>query len=204
MKGDWFNVFKKEGKLYLNEDVYNKAYSSFMEDLPVYLKHVKEGDKVLECCCGPGYTAVPMSHHFNVTGFDRDKKVLNAARENARKFGKNISLKEADFFDIVEVFGKDSFHACSSGGVLEHFAPDKIKKLMDLQLQIAPIVFASMPLFTDQDVETRNTLGIETFKYDEKNWTDDLLKEYNILGSRVLDSKPIIGKFREYMVVIGR
>ncbi|HHQ45090.1 MAG TPA: class I SAM-dependent methyltransferase [Candidatus Altiarchaeales archaeon] len=204
MKGDWFKRFSDGGKLYLNDESFQPALSAIKEDLPTYLEYIREGDKVLEAACGPGYTAIPLSHYFKVTGFDRDVKVLDAARQNGEKYGKDVEFVEADFFDIVKAFGKNSFDAVSSGGVLEHFPKDKIKTLLDLQLEVAPIVFAQMPLFTKEQVEGVNQFGIETHHYTKKDYLEDIFKGYNILEHRTLEKRPVFGRFREFMAVIGR
>jgi len=203
VKGDWFKFFGEE-KLHLTDDTYEAAHNSLKEDLAIYERHIKRGDSILECCCGPGYTAIPLSHYFKVTGFDRDERVLEAARENAGKYGKDMEFVEADFFQIMDKLGKDSFNACSSGGVLEHFKKEDVRKLMDAQLTVAPIVFASMPLFTEEQVEEHKSLGIETFHYTKDDWLDEILADYNILEHRVLPERPVFGKFREFMVVVGR
>ncbi len=203
MKGEWYEQFKESGKLYLTDKSYELSKTAIEEDLEVYLRHITEGDTILEAACGPGYTAIPLSHHFKVTGFDKDERVLDAARKNAVKYGKDITFQNADFFKLVDVFGKDSFDAVSSGGVLEHFTKEDIIRLIDIQLEVAPIVFASMPLFSQEDVDNF-THGIEAFVYDREDWTEDILKEYNILEQRLLSERPVFGKFREFMIVVGR
>lgn len=202
MKGDWFNFF--ESKLYLTDEAFEQAKKALEEDLQVYLRYIREGDRVLEAACGPGYTAIPLSHYFKVTAFDRDERVLAAARENARKFGKDIEFIQADFFNIAKKFGKDSFDAVSSGGVLEHFPKDKIRKLLSLQLEVAPVVFASMPLFTEQQVEEHQSLGIETFHYTEEDWLGKMLRGFNVVEHRRLPERPVLGGFRELIVVVKR
>jgi|GEM_PF-1701634 len=203
MEGDWFYKFREGGQLYLTDGSFNMAREAVKKDLPIYFKYIKKGASVLEAACGPGYTAIPLSLYFKVTGFDRDERVLEAARENARKYGKDITFKAADFFNIVDVFGPDSFDATSSGGVLEHFPKDKIRKLLDAQLEVAPVVFAQMPLFTKEQVRH---IGhkIEAFAYTREDWLEDLLSDYNVVEHRTLPERPVFGKFREFMVVVGR
>lgn len=203
MKGDWYKLFKDGGKLYFTDESYLHAAKAFDVDAKIYLNHIGEGDSVLECCCGPGYTAIPMSHRFNVTAFDRDQRVLEAARENGKKYGRDIQFALADFFDIVKTFGKDSFGACSSGGVLEHFSKKDIIPLIDLQLQVAPVVFALMPLFTEEEARGDLGSGITAYPYSEEDWIE-MLSGHNVLETRRLKRRPIWGKFREYMVVVGR
>ncbi|MFH1835708.1 MAG: class I SAM-dependent methyltransferase [Methanobacteriota archaeon] len=203
MKGDWYERFREDGKLYLTDESFKIAREAVEEDLPIYMKYIEKGASILEAACGPGYTAIPLSHHFKVTGFDRDERVLEAARENAEKFGNDINFRVVDFFEIVDVFGKDSYDAVSSGGVLEHFPKDKIGKLLDAQLEVAPVVFAQMPLFTKEQVRH---IGhkIEAFAYTREDWLEDLLSDYNVVEHRTLPERPVFGKFREFMVVVGR
>ncbi len=204
MMGDWFKRFREDGKLCLTDESYAQARKAVEEDLPIYLRHIREGSRILEAACGPGYTAIPLSHHFKVTAFDRDERVLAAAEENARSYGKDIAFVQADFFDIVEKFGKDSFNAVSSGGVLEHFPKDKIGKLVDLQLEVAPVVFASMPLFTEQQVEEHRGLDIETYYYTEGDWLGGIFRDYNVVEHRKLPERPVFGRFGQFMVVVKR
>ena len=204
MKGDWYEMFKKRDRLLLTKETAMACMSALSEDLPVYLRYLDYGDSILECCCGPGYTAIPLSHHFKVTGIDKDKKVLECARENAEKFGGEIRFVEMDSFDLAEKFGKNSFDACSSGGVLEHFDKKQVRTLLDIQLQAAPVVFAQMPLGDGGGGEIENEWGIVRYDYNEKDWLEDILVGYNILEHRRLPRKPDRMHFREFMVVIGR
>ncbi|MCX6695770.1 MAG: class I SAM-dependent methyltransferase [Candidatus Altiarchaeota archaeon] len=204
MKGSWFNFFKDKEKLEFTKEVFEDSMKALDEDLMIYLRHADKGAKVLECCCGPGYTAIPLSHHFNVTAFDRDSGVLDYARSNAVKFGKNITFKELDFFDIEGEFGTDSFDACSSGGVLEHFSRKDVRRLIDLQLKVAPVVFASMPLGEGGGEKRKNEWGIVKYEYDSRDWIEDVLNGYNIIEYRTLPYKPEKMRFREFMAVIGR
>ena len=204
MNGDWYRLFKERNRLQLTSETARESMKALSEDMPIYLRYLDYGDSILECCCGPGYTAIPLSHQFKVTAVDRDRRVLDEARRNAEEFGGEIEFVEMDGFDILKKFGKDSFDACSSGGVLEHFEKKDVRKLLDLQLQVAPIVFASMPLEGSGGGKVENEYGIVRYEYGEKDWLSDILQGYNILEHRTLPEKQEKLRFREFMVVLGR
>ncbi|MFH1403616.1 MAG: class I SAM-dependent methyltransferase [Candidatus Altiarchaeota archaeon] len=205
MKGRWYEKFRDDGKLYFNDDSYPLIESMMDEDMVVYSKHVPEGGSILECCCGPGYTAIPLSKHYDVTAFDRDDMVLDAARQNALKYGGDVRFDKEEFSNILVRYGPDSFDAASSGGVLEHFTKPEIRELVKLQLTVAPIVFAQMPLHDEgggRPIEMGHGIGL--YAYGREDWLNDILAGFNLLDSRRLPEKPEIARFREFMVVIGR
>jgi len=202
MEGDWYTKFRDSNRLEFTEEGFQKAMDALEEDLPLYLEYMDEGDRVLECCCGPGYTAIPLSHFFKVTAVDRNPRILEAARENAARYGRDISFRKMDVFDLLDEYGEDSFKACSSGGVLEHFQKEDIHRLLDIQLKLAPNVFAMMPLFTKEEAADITEYGIETHHYTHTDWMQDILKDY-----KVLEHKRLINpdrRFREFQVVVGR
>ena len=203
MKGRWYDMFRERDRLLLTSETTREGMKALSEDLQVYLRYIGYGDRVLECCCGPGYTAIPLSHHFKVTGMDKDDRVLDSARENAKNFGGDIDFVAMDSFDMVKRFGKNSFDACSSGGVLEHFDKKQIHKLVDMQLEVAPVVFASMPLGAGGGKPVENEWGIVRYDYDEEDWMG-ILRRYNIMEYRKLTSKPEKMHFREFMIVLKR
>jgi len=204
MKGEWHDFFREKNKLLFTKEVFFESMKALNEDLMIYLRHVSKGARILECACGPGWTAIPLSHHFNVTAFDRDSGVLESAKKNAREYGKAIRFDEADFFSIAKKYGENSFDACSSGGVLEHFEKKDIRRLVDLQLEVAPVVFASMPLEEGGGKKIENEWGIVKYEYSEEDWLSDILRGYNIIEYRKLPQKPDKMRFREFMAVIGR
>jgi 2-polyprenyl-3-methyl-5-hydroxy-6-metoxy-1,4-benzoquinol methylase len=209
----WFEAFKKGMNVVFTAEDYKKYHEMVKHDLPVYQKHLKPGARVLDIGCGLGCTAVPLSTFgYEVVGIDNDKKVVEAAQQNAKNFGGNIKIVYGDVFDIDNIFGKDSFDACISGGVLEHFPEEQVRQIMDKQLAVAPLVIASIPITTKEDVR-------DEYKDYEKRickdgiyrnlWTADyivkeLFKGYNIIEHFVAKAAEAIGGFEEIFLVIKR
>ena len=212
----WYKAFQDNMNPVFTEEDFNKYKAGVKASIGVYKKYLKKGAKVLDLGCGLGCTAVPLSNFgFKIVGIDNDKKVVEAARQNAKNFGKDVEIKEADVFDIDKIFGKDSFDACISGGVLEHFDKEKIRKLVEKQLFIAPIVIASMPVKTkatlkiykvkeDEAEGHVDNAGIYRNFWDEDTWINDVLKGFNIVEHFIEKADPAIGDFEEIFVVIKR
>lgn len=189
MKGDWFTSFKESHNLEFTKEDYKGWEGMVGKDLPIYLKYLPTGSSMLECCCGMGCTAIPLSHYYKVTAFDKDERILEYTKKNAIRFGGNeITIANADFRKIDEIFGPNSFDACSSGGVLEHFPISDIHNLVDIQLKVAPIVFISIPLGTGSKTTFTDTYGITRYDYNKDQWIDEILNRYNV--SETLVSKP--------------
>ena len=205
MKGDWFNAFKEVHNLEFTEKDYKEWAGMVKQALSSYLKYLPEGSGILECCCGMGCTAIPLSHYYRVTAFDKDGRILEYTRKNAEKFGGNIKVVEADFREIDEFFGRDSFDACTSGGVLEHFTVEEVRELVDKQLFIAPLVFISVPL--GDGSKSVDKYGITRYNYTKDQWINEILKEYNILCYMVSKShRKVSGgvDYDELFMVVGR
>jgi hypothetical protein len=205
MKGNWFNAFRASHSLEFGERDYAGWAEMVEQALPFYLKFLPAGSRVLECCCGLGCTAIPLSHRYKVTAFDRDDRILEYTIKNAAKFGGDIKILQADFRDIDRFFGVDSFDACSSGGVLEHYPLKEVRELVDKQLFVAPLVFASVPLGDGR--KTVDEYGITRYNYTKNQWTDEILKDYNVIYKNVFRGhrKVAQGKeFKELFLVVKR
>lgn len=201
MNGDWFKAFETAHNLEFTEEDY-RGWSEMVEQvLPFYLKHLPEGLRMLECCCGLGCTAIPLSHHYKVTAFDKNERVLEYTTKNAVKFGGDIKVVEADFREIDKVFGDDGFDACSSGGVLEHYPVNEVHELVDKQLAVAPLVFIDVPLGDGK--ETVDNYGITRYNYTEHQWLDDILKDYNVIEHCTAKSHPKVYDCTELLVLVG-
>jgi len=204
MKGDWLNAFKESHNLEFNERDYEQWRTMAAEMLPTFLKHLSRGSTLLECCCGLGCTAIPLSHHFKVTAFDKDDKVLEYARKNAKRFGGTIKVLKADFHDLDKTFSKDSFNACASGGVLEHYPPEVVETLLEKQLSIAPLVFISVPLGSGK--KTVDKHGITRYNYTKIQWLD-MLKDFKVIQHSTSKIHPKISRNKiidEFTAVLAR
>jgi len=216
VKDTWYEAFRKNMNTVFTKEDFEKYKSGVEVSLDFYKKYLKDGSKILDLGCGLGCTSVPLSTFgFKIVGIDNDKKVVEAAKQNAQKFGGNIEIQFGDIFEIDKMFGKDSFDACISGGLLEHFDKEKIKKLVKKQLFVAPLVFASMPVKTEATLkaygikkgEAEGNIdeeGIYRNFWDEDTWVNDVLKEFNVVEHFIEKADPAIGGFEEIMIVIKR
>ncbi|MFC2154053.1 class I SAM-dependent methyltransferase [Candidatus Altiarchaeota archaeon] len=205
MKGDWFNAFKAAHNLEFTEEDYEGWKGMVEKDLAFYIKHLPEGSRILECCCGLGCTAIPLSHHYTVVGFDKDDRILEYTRKNASRFGGEIEIINADFRRIDEIFGSDSFDACTSGGVLEHYTPNEVRDLVDRQLIVAPLVFISVPLGDGK--KTTDEFEITRYNYTKEQWLKDILKDYNIVDHIVSRAHPKVSgglEVEELLFMVNR
>jgi len=209
----WFEGFRQSMNTIFTKKDFNN-YRRWVElELPIYKEFVKSNARILDIGCGLGCMAVPLSTlGYEITGIDNDPDVVKAAKQNAEKFGRKIEIIKADIFDIDKLFQKDSFDACISGGVLEHFPEDEIRQIIDKQLKLAPIVIASMPIALKNNVQEEYKNydkrickdGIYRNMWTADHWTDVILKDYNILKKHVGKAADCIGGFDEIIVVIGR
>jgi cyclopropane fatty-acyl-phospholipid synthase-like methyltransferase len=209
----WYEKFKKGLNVEFTEEDFRKHKDMVEKELPLYKEHLKDGARILETGCGLGCTAVPLSTMgYDIVGVDNDADVVAAAKKNAARFGGNFEVVQGEIMDIDKLFGKDSFDACFSGGVLEHFPKEQIRKIIDKQLIVAPIAIAAMPVATKDDVQEKYKDwekkichdGIYRNLWTPEHWLSDILKGYNILERAVQTAPENIGGFQELFVVIGR
>ena len=136
------------------------------------------------------------------TGIDNDLKVVEVARANAEKFGKDIQIIHGNIFDIDKMFEPDSFDACMSGGLLEHFSETRIRELVRKQLVVAPKLIASMPIASYPGEKWDD--GIYRNLWDEKYWLDEILTEFKVVHHSTAKASEAIGGFLELEIVIER
>lgn len=212
-RSDWYTILSRiMNPLFTRED-FDKFLERHKEKIKFYRKHIA-GSRILDIGCGFGYTAIPLSNlGYNITALEIDPKILSATRQNVKTFGKNMHLIRADAFSIDSIFRQDSFDACISGGLLEHFKPDEIRELVRKQLILAPVVIADVPIWSDKtsiedqylDFEKRiGRDGIYRNLWDRDYWIEDLLKEFNIKYNNVGISSKHTGNFEKLTVVIER
>lgn len=208
----WFEAFQREMKVHFSEEDFDKYRNWVEAELLVYKEFLPEEGRILDVGCGLGCMAVPLSAlGYEVTGIDNDEKVVEAASHNAKRFGGKIKIVYGDVFEIDKKFGKDSFDACISGGVLEHFPKEQIRRLVDKQLFVSPVVIASMPIAVGdvkskyKDYEKRICKdGIYRNLWTADYWVNNVFKGYNILKKQVDKADESIGGFDEILIVIGR
>jgi SAM-dependent methyltransferase len=196
-----------------SEEQFKRYLDRHKEKLSFYKKFIP-GKKIIELGCGFGYSSVPLSAlGFEVTSVDKDHEVLLAIRENAKKYGKNMKVVESDIFQLKELYKKDSFDACISGGLLEHFNIEEIRKLIEIQLYLAPVVIADIPIHSDKltlmkrysDYDKKIcTDGVFRNLWDEDYWVNEVLSDYKVAYSSVSLSSKNTGNFEKLTLVIIR
>lgn len=109
----------------------NVMNRQMQELVPLLKKH--KVNTILDCACGTGLQSIGLAKEgFNVTGSDLSEKMLEIARENAKKEGINgIKFFQSDFremrrkvnncFDAVICMGNSIPHLKENSDILEAF-----------------------------------------------------------------------------------
>ncbi len=180
----WFEHYSmKYKKLIMDEKMFGSVLKKEKAYLDTVKKYTPAKGRILEAGCGLGRIVSALSlMDYKITAIDNDPRLLEITKINSKNYGKkrNIELKEMDFFEIKKKFKKDSFDAVTHQGVLEHFSPLLMKKLLDLQLQSAPLVIFSVPLKTEKNKEyfRFDQIGYRNL-WEEEKWAEFLL-DYKI------------------------
>lgn len=215
-KNIWFRAFDNSMNTTFTKKDFQNYKKMVLKDLKYYKKYLKSNARILDLGCGLGCTVVPLSTlGYKVVGIDNNSRVVRVAKQNAKTFGKDIKIIKSDIFRVSKIFKANSFDACISGGLLEHFKRNKIRKIIKMQLEIAPLVIASMPVKTKRTMKhygfTNKTAlnhisfdGIYRNFWSEKEWIDDVLNGFNVVKHFVKKANPIIGNFDEIFIIIKR
>jgi SAM-dependent methyltransferase len=116
--------------------------------------------RILEVGTGHGYAAIYLHGcGYEVTGIDNHEEALQMARQNARRFGVDLSLEQGDAADLGKYHGR--FDLVFSLGLIEHFETDLTVKLLKEQARCARYVLSVIP--------TRHTLACHPYM-DEKHY----------------------------------
>jgi len=209
----WFEAFGKAMNVVFTKNDFLNYREMVKNELKLYKKYLKKGAKVLDIGCGLGCEAVPLSGFgYKVVGIDNDRKVVESARKNANKFGKKIKIVYGDIFKIDKIFGKDSFDACISGGVLEHFPERQVRQIVRKQLYVAPLVIASIPLPSKKNMRSeykdyRKRIfkdGIYRNFWSVNYMLNNIFKGFNIIDYKIQKAHKSIGNFKAFVIIISR
>ena len=199
----WFEAFSESMNVIFTDEDFDNYLADINSCIDFYKKYLGEGTRILDLGCGLGTGSIPLSTFgYKITGIDNDMKVVEAARKNAEKFGKDVQIIHGDIFDIDKRFEPDSFDACISGGLLEHFSLDQIRELIDKQLLIAPRLIAYMPIASFPGEKWDD--GIFRNLWSEEYWLKNVLENYNVIQHSTAKASEAIGGFLELEVVIDR
>lgn len=213
MGNNWYFKLCEIMNPVFTKDQFKGYIKRHKEKLKFYKQFIK-GKKVLDIGCGFGYSSVSLSSlGYDLIAVDNDKKVLKVIRRNAKNFGKKIKIIEEDIFNIDKRFKEDSFDACISGGLLEHFKIKDIRMLIQKQLYLAPIVIADIPIcskrlnlkshYKNFSTKIRKD-GIYRNLWNRDYWIKQVLKDFNVIYSKVSKSSKNTGRFEKLTLVIKR
>lgn len=199
----WFEAFSNSMNVIFTDEDFQNYLADAKSCIGFYREYLGENTRILDLGCGLGTGCIPLSTFgYRITGIDNDDKVVEAARKNAERFGRNVQIIHGDVFDIDKIFGPDSFEACLSGGLLEHFSEEQIQKLIRKQLFVAPKLVAYMPIASHPGEKWND--DIYRNLWSEEYWIDEILKEFNVIQHSVARASEAIGGFLELEVVIAR
>ena len=84
-----------------NQEELLRDQEKWIELINFYLK-INKGMKVLDLGCGPGFFSVMLTNlGCQVIGIDYSDKMLEEARNNARKFKANVEFQKMDVQDLA-------------------------------------------------------------------------------------------------------
>ena len=202
-KKTWYDAFRESINVVFTKEDFGKYLAEVESCIDFYRKHLGKDTKILDIGCGLGVGSIPLSTFgYKITGIDNDMRVVEAARMNAERFGKDVRIVHGDAFDIDKMFEPDSFDACISGGLLEHFTEGQIQALIRKQLIVAPKLIAYMPIASYPGEVWDD--GIERNLWSEKFWLENILPDFNVIDHAVARAGEAIGGFLELEVVISR
>lgn len=144
--------------LYVNALVYKPV-------IKLVRRIARPGDAILEVGCGSGRTAVMLADMgYNVTALDREKGLIDKLSA-VTAWIPGLKPVCADMFRIPA--GDKEFHLVYSCGVMEHFDPPEILRLLEEQKRVARYVLVDVP----NDLCSNTSYGDERF-YSDATWTE--------------------------------
>jgi len=210
---NWYQKLSSLMNPQFSSEQFERYRARCIERIQPYKSQIN-GSQVLEIGCGFGYNAVPLGTlGFTVVALDNNERVAQEIRKNGLLYNSKLAVVCGDAFSIDRLFKPGSFNACFSGGLLEHFEPYDIVKLIDKQLELAPVVIADVPIHSDQstvqskykDYKKRICLdGIFRNLWSSEHWIQNILDGYNISYSAIGLSSKDTGNFEKLTFVIRK
>lgn len=164
-------------------------FQARMKAIKMYLP-LREGDKIFDIGCGPGFIVEKLPTGINYFGFDTDKKYISYANI---KFGDKGSFL-CGYFDKDAAEKSGSADVVMMNGVLHHLSDEEADKTLAI---IKQVLRPGGRLFTLDGcfVEGQSTLAHKLLKYDRGRYvrTHDgyrslMTKHFNVVESHIENS----------------
>ena len=210
---NWYFKLKEIMNPVFTQEQFKEYIKRHKQKLKFYKKFIK-GKKILDLGCGFGYSAVSLSYlGYNLVAVDNNEKVIKIIKQNAKNFGREIKIIKDDVFNINKKFKKNSFDACISGGLLEHFRIKDIQKLIRKQFYLAPIVIIDIPICSKksklkdyyQNFSKKICKdGVYRNLWNKNYWINHFLKDFEVIYSKVSLSSKNTGRFEKLTLVLKK
>jgi 2-polyprenyl-3-methyl-5-hydroxy-6-metoxy-1,4-benzoquinol methylase len=148
---DWSDFYKKEIEKgeNLQKFVEEKIRRKILLIKKIQKYSSKQG-RLLETGCGSGVSCCYFSKlGYHIFGIDKDKKILELAKDIANKLNCSITFKKMDIKHLN--FPEKHFDVVFSSGVLEHFYDEEIISIINEQLRVGKTVVFSVPSYYLKD-----------------------------------------------------
>jgi SAM-dependent methyltransferase len=139
--------------------------------------------RILEAGCGTGarLIAYSVATGAHVTLLDRDPRVLELARSNAKRVGaNNVEFRLGNLFDLSGTYREGDFETITHHGVLEHYPPDTIRLLLEVQLQISVSVVFGIPVLSEFNRARFAGDGISRNLWPAEEWVNNILGDFRV------------------------
>jgi SAM-dependent methyltransferase len=139
--------------------------------------------RILDAGCGTGARMITYSvaTGAHVTLLDRDPRVLELARNNARSVdAKNVECKVGNIFHLYQDYKPRQFEVITHHGVLEHYDQKTIRVLIDIQLSASHFVIFSVPVLSEFNRNKYAGDGINRHLWTTQQWVEDILGNYHL------------------------
>jgi len=160
----------------------------------VFFSHVEqqltERRRILEAGCGPACRMIAFCIEYDVTALmiDRSHDIIRMTMQNRDSVGAHGILCEIlDFFALQDHFQAGEFDVVTHHGVLEHYEPDEIVQILNVQLSIASSVVFAVPIkssFNDHYFQSSAHISRNFWTQDE--WLGDILAGFDVTASETV------------------
>jgi SAM-dependent methyltransferase len=144
------------------------------------------GDSVLDAGCGTGARMIAYARlqQRTLVLLDRDPRVLAIARKNVRAIAfERVWILLANIFHLRRIFERGHFGAVTHHGVLEHYRPPAIRRILAAQLGLAPHVVFAVPIKSERNQALFGHDGIRRNLWHSDFWTEHILRGFTLVAT---------------------